>query len=257
MFNIYKEHKLSELIAVDEHNKSGHLGCAATVSRIRAKYWIVGVRRLVNTLINDCVICKKKFKKFAVQMMSPLPVERIRPSPPFFNVGIDYFGPYMIRGEVQKRIRGKGYGVLFTCLSCRAVYVDIAHNYSTDGFLQVYRRFISLRGSPRKIFSDQGTCLVGASNELKNIIKNVDWDEIKSYGIQEGTVVTFSEMQTSFFEAAQLVNQRPIGRHPSHPDEESYLCPNDLILGRASTHVPQGPFKDRSNVKHRLDFEKE
>ena len=282
------EHKLSRLIAVDEHFKGGHLGCAATVSRIRSKYWIVGVRKVVNTIINNCVQCKIKFKRVSEQIMSPLPLERIKPSPPFLNVGIDYFGPYAIRGEVQKRTRGKGYGVLITCLSCRAVHVDIAHDYSTNGFMQVYRRFIALRGSPQKIYSDQGTCLIGASNELKDIVKNVDWVEVQSYGLKEGTtwtfspasapwyngatealvksvkralnamigenVMTFSEMQTAFMEAGQLVNQRPIGRHPSHPDEGSYLCPNDLILGRASTHVPQGPFKDRSNVKFRLDF---
>ena len=58
-----KEHKFSELIAADEHDKSGHLGCAATVSRIRSKYWIVGVRRVINTIINNCVTCKRKFKR--------------------------------------------------------------------------------------------------------------------------------------------------------------------------------------------------
>ena len=67
-------------------------------------------------------------------------------------------------------------------------------------------------------------------------------------------ILTFSELQTCLFEAAQLVNQRPIGEHPSDPDEGSYLCPNDLILGRASSHVPQGPFKERSSNTHRLDF---
>ena len=154
--------------------------------------------------------------------------------------------------------------------------------------MQVYRRFVSLRGSPQKIFSDKGTCLVGASNELKSTIKNLGWDEVRSYGIKEGTtwlfspasapwyngatealvktvkralnammgvnIMTFTEIQTVFFETAQLVNQRPIGRHPSHPNEGPYLCPNDLILGRASTHVPQGPFKDRCSNKHRIDF---
>ena len=54
------------------------------------------------------------------QIMSPLPIERVKPSPAFFNVGVDYFGPYSIKGEVQQRIRGKGYGVIFTCLFSRA-----------------------------------------------------------------------------------------------------------------------------------------
>lgn len=58
-------------------------------------------------------------------------------------------------------------------------------------------------------------------------------------------VMSFSKLQTVMFEAAQLGNQRPIGRHPAHPHERSYLCPNDLLLGRVSPEVPQGPFMER------------
>ena len=79
-----KEHQFYELVAAYQHNKSGNLGCAATVSRIRSKYWIIGIRRVINRLINNCVVCKKSFIKFAVQRISPLPVERIKTSPPFF-----------------------------------------------------------------------------------------------------------------------------------------------------------------------------
>ena len=68
------------------------------------------------------------------------------------------------------------------------------------------------------------------------------------------SVLTFSELQTCMLEAAQLVNQRPIGVIPNMPDDGTYLCPNDLMLGRASSKVPQGPFKERTSRKHRLDF---
>ena len=163
-----QNHRFSELIVREEHKKSGHLGCAPTISRIRSKYWIINVKKMVNKLVGGCVLCKKKLKRFAEQIMSPLPIVRIKPSPAFMNIGVDYFGPYAVKGEIQKRTRGKGYGVLFTCLSSRAVHVDIAHDYSTDGFLQTYRRFVSLRGSPKRIFSDPGTCLVGASNDTES-----------------------------------------------------------------------------------------
>ena len=51
-----------------------------------------------------------------------------------------------------------------------------------------------------------------------------------------------------------MVNQRPIGRHPTDPDEGSYLCPNDLLLGRSTPDVPQGPFAEKNSLKHRLQF---
>ena len=44
-------------------------------------------------------------------------------------------------------------------------------------------------------------------------------------------VVTFSELQTVFSEAASLVNEGSIGRHPTSPEDGTYLCPNDLLLG--------------------------
>ena len=63
------------------------------------------------------------------------------------------------------------------------------------------------------------------------------------------TVLTFSELLTVMYECAQLVNQRPIGRHPTDPTDGRYLCPNDLILGRATPDVPSGPFLETRLTK--------
>ena len=166
--------------------------------------------------------------------------------------------------------------------------VDISHDYSTDGFLQVLRRFSSFRGWPAKIVSDQGSQLVSASKELRMVIEGLNWEDIRKYGHRQktlwifsppdapwyngtsealiktvksalnGTVgdqlLNFSEMQTIMMEVAQLVNQRPIGIHTSSPEESPYLSPNDLILGRSSPEVPQGPFLERTSFKYRFDF---
>jgi hypothetical protein len=47
------------------------------------------------------------------------------------------------------------------------------------------------------------------------------------------------ELYTCILDVANLVNQRPIGRVPNGTDDGSYLCPNSLLLGRASLRVPQ------------------
>lgn len=36
--------------------------------------------------------------------------------------------------------------------------------------------------------------------------------------------------------------------------DDTYLCPNDLLLGRATSRVPSGPFKEPSNIKQRFEL---
>ena len=67
-------------------------------------------------------------------------------------------------------------------------------------------------------------------------------------------VLSPMELQTCLLEIANLVNQRPIGRIPNDPDDGSYICPNYMLLGRASSHVPQGPFRPTKNPRLRIEF---
>ena len=52
---------------------------------------------------------------------------------------------------------------------------------------------------------------------------------------------------------ANLINQRPISKIPNDQDDGSYLCPNDM-LGRATSMVPQGQFRETRNPRHRVEF---
>ena len=128
------KHRFSKLFAENIHKEGGHLGVAATVSKIRSRVWIPKVRKMVQTIRFHCVTCKKRCKKLQEQRMSSLPIERLKPAPAWTFISIDFFGPFEAKGEVNKRTRGKVYGILFNCLGSRAVHVDIAPDYSTDGF---------------------------------------------------------------------------------------------------------------------------
>ena len=63
------------------------------------------------------------------------------------------------------------------------------------------------------------------------------------------------ELCTYLQESENLVNQRPIGRAPNYPDDGTYVCPNDVLLGRATSEVPQGPFKQTRNPRDRVELE--
>lgn len=96
-----QNHRLSQLIALNEHAKSGHLGVASTVARIRSRFWIINVQKVVKSICNKCIKCRKKFNMLCGQAMKDLPIERLQLSPPFTNVGVDFFRLFTIKGEVQ------------------------------------------------------------------------------------------------------------------------------------------------------------
>ena len=167
--------------------------------------------------------------------------------------------------------------------------MDLAPDYSKEKFLVVLSRFVSIRGYPTKLLSDNGTQLTAANEELQKVSRAWDWDELVAFGATKGmqwefvpadapwqtgvsealvksvkkaiavaigeSIMTFSELQTVCYEAANLVNERPIGRHSTSPaDDGIYLCPNDLLLGRSTPRVPSGPFRETSNPNHHYEF---
>ena len=74
-------------------------------------------------------------------------------------------------------------GIIFNCLGTRAVHVDISPDYSTEKFLMALRRsrFVSIRGYPSKIYADNGSHLVAASEELNKMVKNLDQKSLQEY----------------------------------------------------------------------------
>ena len=38
------------------------------------------------------------------------------------------------------------------------------------------------------------------------------------------------------------------------PDDGTYISPNDILLGRSASEVPQGPFRRTKNPRHRIEF---
>ena len=107
--------------------------------------------------------------------MSDLPYERLTPGQPLFSfVGVDYLVPFYVkRGRcVEKRC-----GVLLTCLTVKAVHIEVAHSLDTSSFVNAFRRFITRRGSPGVIKSDNGTNLTSGGKELREAIGG--WNEAK------------------------------------------------------------------------------
>ena len=62
----------------------------------------------------------------------------------------------------------------------RAIHIEVGHSLETDSFLQALRRVIVRRGPIRELCSDQGTNSVGAENDLKRALQDMDDEKIKA-----------------------------------------------------------------------------
>ena len=134
--------------------------------------WPIKARKLATAIDSRYIDCKIKRKKLSGQTMGQLPKFRTDMLPAFAVVGMDLpSGPQEIKDDVIKRgpkkIK-KVWIVIFTCLSTRAVHVDIVADYSTEIILHCVRRLMVVRGDVQKIISDPGTQLLGASKEIAN-----------------------------------------------------------------------------------------
>ena len=69
----------------------------------------------------------------------------------FTRTGLDYLGPMIIKTtEGQMKV----WVCLFTCMVTRAIHLELLQDMSSEEFLLGFRRFVSQRGSPVEIISD-------------------------------------------------------------------------------------------------------
>lgn len=200
--------------------------------------------------------------------MADLPAERIEVSPPFTNVGFDVFGPWPIQ---TRKTRGgiansKRWGLVFTCLSSRAVHIEILESMDTSSFICALRRFFALRGPASLLRFDRGTNFVGGKSELDDAMREMDQCRLEKYvkdqgcewlfnpphashigGVWErqigtirrvldamflelgGSQLTHELLVTLMAEETAIVNARPITTVPSDTDEPQPLSPAILL----------------------------
>ena len=74
------------------------------------RYWIVNAKVCAKRKLSQCVVCKRINSRPVNQHMADLPKARLQiHEPPFSHVGVDYFGPLLVK---MKRSVVKRYGCL-------------------------------------------------------------------------------------------------------------------------------------------------
>ena len=148
----------------------GHCGPTLLLVALGRRFNMVSARRLTRSVCSQCKICRKAAPKTLPQLLGELPAERTCTSPAFTSTGLDFAGPFTIKkGHTRKPVYLKAYLCLFICLSTKAIHLEVISDLTTASFLAGLNRFISRRGYPTIIHSDNGSNFIGAKNKLQEI----------------------------------------------------------------------------------------
>ena len=160
---------VTKLIIKHHHELGGHsMGTNQTLSSLSSKYWILAAREAIIEWERECGVCRKQKARNSVQIMAPLPLNRLQTSlRAFTKSAVDFAGPFVtVQGRGKRR--EKRYFCLFTCLALRTVHLEIVFGLDVDSFLGAFYRMTNRRGLPEEIISDNGTNFVAAEKELRD-----------------------------------------------------------------------------------------
>lgn len=272
-----KGHPVTNAIIVHYHQKLLHAGPRSLLATIRQAYWPIGGIKTVASVINKCLRCFRLKPRYAEHIMGRLPADRVRPNPAFHTTGIDYCGPFLYKPETRNKAPEKCYISIFICFSTKATHLEVVKDLTTASFIAALRRFISIRGKPRIIWTDNGTNFVGAKNELAELrelflsdphnsavsevclANGIDWNFIPPRsphfgGLWEAavksakyhffraagsSVLTLEELRTLVYEISAILNSRPLYAISESPDDSSFLTPAHFLIGSTFTAIDE------------------
>ena len=246
---------IATLLVRHFHAEVKHQGRHMTEGTVRAAgYWIIGGKRLVASVIYQCVTCRKLRRNTSTQKMADLPADRLELSPPFTNVGVDVFGPWEV---MTRRTRGgiassKRWAVMFSCLSTRAVHIEVVEEMSTSSFINALRRLYALRGPAKTLRSDCGSNFKGFAN-LSYLAQNGttwifnpphashmggSWERMIGIARRifnammlqmSNPRLTHEVLVTFMAEVCAIMNARPLTTVSTDPENPELLSPNMLL----------------------------
>jgi transposase InsO family protein len=150
------EHHLTDLIILHEHTSNFHSHEKTVLINLLAKYFILHPKwKIMKVIKRQCYECKRRNFHPATPAMGNLPMERLCDAhPAFSNVILDTAGPFIV---TNGRKTEKRWLFMVSCLASRGIHIEVMHSLTGESALIALNNTCTIRGSPLKIFSDQGT----------------------------------------------------------------------------------------------------
>ncbi|KRX85705.1 hypothetical protein T06_1759 [Trichinella sp. T6] len=218
-----------------------HASVNQTLVAIRTRFWIIKARNTVKKVSRPCPICRR------INAQPYQPVERVEESAPFSHTAVDFAGPLYTRSDTRARnpSTNKMYISVFTCMVTRAVHLEIEREQTASCFLNALRRFISRRGRPRVIQSDNFWSFKLADEFLRRLFQSEEWNEVQSK-LNEERTERFLNKRLSWGQSRQRWHKPPQLRQPS-----------SLLAGRTAVGSCLSSFRESlptSRIKALMDW---
>ena len=153
------------------HERVFHDKTNQTLVELRQRFWITRGRAFVKKILHKCNICRRLD---ALSYKSPPTADllrfRVAGNQAFENVACDLCGPLYYRTENNGT--SKIYIAVFTCPTSRAIHLEIVQSLCAESFLQVLRRYVSRRGIPATILTDNAQYFKRTDKILKKLFSS-------------------------------------------------------------------------------------
>lgn len=223
------------------------------MNEFRQKYVVEKLRSALNEETQRCPRCIMRRARPVAPQMAALPPCRLAVQlSAFAHCGIDVFGPFLVS---RLRRTEKWYGMMMTCMTTRAIYLELIPSLSGESCWMAMDSLASRRFSPQKYYCDNGTNFVWASKryrapngERPEFVFNPPgtphmggaWERLigvtkKALGAL-GLESPTSELKLRhlFVLAEYLVNSRPLTDVPHDPRTTTALTPMMILNGTPS-----------------------
>jgi len=268
----------TNLIFVNEHEKTLHGGPQIMLTAIRTKYWPINGRNIARKISRKCVKCFR-YKPVVVQpIMGNLPQARIEPVKPFQRSGVDFAGPFQVKCSLRRNAASnKAYACMWVCFVTKAVHIELVGDLTTQSFMNALKRFCDRRGLVSDIYSDNATNFVGANRQLVEL-RTLFWspehqEKLQTFtanngirwhfipprsphfgGLWEAAIksmkshlfktlgnvsLTFEELYSVLVRVEAILNSRPITPLSADPSDLTALTPGHFLTGDIFNVFPE------------------
>ena len=164
---INRNHYLVKLIVSNVHLKLKRAGCKQILIEIRQKFWITQARQFVRNIIRKYVIFRKLHaKSYFCLKPTPLNELRLRDKRTFSTIGIGNFGPLLVKNVYDNANDAQGLGHMMYVCFYNNVILDLRPSLSANSLKNSLKRFVSRRGCPDKVISDNDSNFVAIETKF-------------------------------------------------------------------------------------------